>query len=43
MEFMADIAAVFHWPPSEMEAMSLGELISWRGKAAARSWKAEDE
>lgn len=40
---MADIASVFHWPLSEMERMSLAELIEWRAKAAARSWKAEKE
>lgn len=34
---MADIAVVFHWPPSEMDAMDLVELIDWRELAKARS------
>ena len=34
---MADIAAIFHWPPSEMHAMPLAELLSWRHKALLRS------
>lgn len=33
---MADIAAVFHWPPSEMDGMSLEELARWREKARQR-------
>lgn len=33
---MADIAAVFHWPPPVMDAMSLSELMTWRAKAAER-------
>ncbi|HHZ9998045.1 TPA: GpE family phage tail protein, partial [Escherichia coli] len=27
---MADVAVVFHWPPSELYPMSLTELITWR-------------
>lgn len=34
---MADIAAVFHWPLSEMLAMSLWELMEWRERARVRS------
>jgi hypothetical protein len=34
---MADIAAVFHWPPSEMWAMSLRELVEWRERARQRT------
>jgi hypothetical protein len=34
---MADIAAVFHWPPSELAAMSLAELLQWREEARIRS------
>jgi Phage P2 GpE. len=34
---MADIAAVFHWPPSEMAAWSLAELMDWRERARLRS------
>ncbi|MFE8048650.1 MULTISPECIES: GpE family phage tail protein [Brenneria] len=34
---MADIAVIFHWPPSELYPMSLTELILWRDKALKRS------
>lgn len=34
---MADIAAVFHWPPSAMDGMGLGELMGWRARAAERA------
>jgi hypothetical protein len=34
---MADIAVVFHWPPSEMADMSLAELMAWRERARVRS------
>lgn len=34
---MADIAAVFHWPPDALERMALAELMQWRARAAARS------
>nr|HDU2612480.1 GpE family phage tail protein [Salmonella enterica subsp. enterica serovar Newport] len=27
---MADIAVIFHWPPSELCSLSLTELITWR-------------
>ena len=33
---MADLAAVFHWPPAAMDGMSLSELMSWRDQAARR-------
>jgi len=39
---MADIAAIFHWQPSEMFSMSLAELIRWRHRAIQRS-SAESE
>ncbi|WP_081696413.1 GpE family phage tail protein [Thiomicrorhabdus sp. Kp2] len=32
---MAAIAAVFHWPPREMAAMSIEELMGWFAKAKA--------
>lgn len=32
---MAAIAAVFHWPPREMAAMSVEELMGWFDKAKA--------
>ncbi|KFF70327.1 MULTISPECIES: GpE family phage tail protein [Pectobacterium] len=34
---MADIAVIFHWPPSELYPMTLTELILWRDKALKRS------
>ena len=34
---MADIACVFHWPPSELKAMPVTELLKWRQLAAAHA------
>lgn len=34
---MADVAAIFHWPPSEMDSMSVSELMAWREQARLRS------
>lgn len=34
---MADIAAVFHWPPAVMDSMELGELMEWRERARLRA------
>lgn len=33
---MADIAAIFHWPLSELERMDLPELMQWRALAVDR-------
>ncbi|MEO0682714.1 MAG: GpE family phage tail protein [Pseudomonadota bacterium] len=33
---MADIAVIFHWPPSEMDGMNLEELAGWHARALAR-------
>lgn len=33
---MADIAAIFHWPPSVLEAMDFEELLLWQRRAVAR-------
>jgi len=30
---MAEIAAVFHWPLSELQALSLPDLLAWRERA----------
>ncbi|HEY4544879.1 MAG TPA: GpE family phage tail protein [Pedomonas sp.] len=30
------MGAVFHWPPSELDAMSLAELMRWRELAIER-------
>lgn len=40
-EPMADVAVIFHWPPSEMAAFSLSELMQWRERAIARVPKNE--
>lgn len=34
---MADIATVFHWSLTVMEAMPIGELAEWRERARVRS------
>lgn len=39
---MADIAAIFHWPLSELAAMDLNELIDWRDRAVER-WNRMNE
>ncbi|RSU63360.1 GpE family phage tail protein [Sphingomonas koreensis] len=33
---MADIAAIFHWPLSELRALEVDELIFWRDLAVQR-------
>nr|WP_222115823.1 GpE family phage tail protein [Chromobacterium vaccinii] len=40
---MADIATIFHWPPSAYDAMSLTELADWREAARLRSGNADNE
>jgi hypothetical protein len=37
---MADIAAVFHWSPDALGAMSPADLAVWREKALARAGRA---
>jgi len=32
---MAEIAAIFHWPLSELRELTLGELVDWRDRAVA--------
>lgn len=34
---MADIAAIFHWTPADMDTMTLTELADWREHARLRS------
>ncbi|WJV55977.1 GpE family phage tail protein [Pectobacteriaceae bacterium CE90] len=34
---MADIATVFHWPPSVTQDMPLTDVLEWRHKAIIRS------
>lgn len=38
---MADVASVFHWPPSEMDAMSIADLMEWHTRAAKRAGTSE--
>lgn len=39
---MADLAVVFHWPPSAMDGMALEELMMWREEAALRNTPEQD-
>lgn len=32
---MAEIAAIFHWPLSELRALPVDELLDWRERAVA--------
>jgi Phage P2 GpE len=34
---MADIAVIFHWGPTDMDGMSVPELMEWREQARKRS------
>lgn len=34
---MADLAVVFHWPPSAMDDFTIGELMDWRERARVRT------
>lgn len=36
---MANIAAIFHWPLSELRELTLDELVAWNGRAIER-WEA---
>jgi hypothetical protein len=40
---MADLAAVFGWPPSELQGMAVDELMAWRDEAEARSRAANED
>ncbi|ENT2971001.1 TPA: GpE family phage tail protein [Klebsiella pneumoniae] len=42
-DLIADVAVIFHWPPSEMYGMELRELMAWRERAAIRSGNHEQE
>ncbi|WP_306094981.1 GpE family phage tail protein [Qipengyuania flava] len=33
---MADIAAIFHWPLSDLQALTLDELAGWHRRAVER-------
>ena len=32
---MAEIAAIFHWPPEALEALSYDDLLFWRERAVS--------
>lgn len=34
---MADVAVVFHWPPSELRELEVEELLNWRRLALERA------
>ena len=34
---MADLAITFHWQPSEMDGMTVDELMAWRERARVRT------
>ncbi|MEO1827669.1 MAG: GpE family phage tail protein [Pseudomonas sp.] len=34
---MADLAVVFHWAPSDMDHLTLTELMEWREQARKRT------
>ena len=40
---MADLATVFHWPPSEMDGMDLEELADWWHRARVRADPKEND
>lgn len=33
---MANIAAIFHWPPDAMTPLSISEIMTWHKEAIAR-------
>lgn len=33
---MADVAAVFHWPPPVMDEMGVADLMGWHTRAIDR-------
>ncbi|MCG7375217.1 MULTISPECIES: GpE family phage tail protein [Pseudomonas] len=34
---MADLAITFHWPPAQLDELSLAELMDWRERARKRA------
>ncbi|HBR1366668.1 TPA: GpE family phage tail protein [Klebsiella pneumoniae] len=42
-DLVADIATIFNWPPSEILAMDIGEVIAWRERAAIRSGNSDEK
>ncbi|HFR4401873.1 TPA: GpE family phage tail protein [Klebsiella pneumoniae] len=39
---MADIATIFHWPPSVTGVMPLTEVLEWRHRAIMRSGASDE-
>ncbi|WP_353734499.1 GpE family phage tail protein [Vibrio sp.] len=42
-DYYADIAAVFHWQPSEIDRLSYEDLLLFREKARQRTEQEESE
>lgn len=38
---MANVAVIFHWPPSEMDRMTVPELMTWEAEARLRAGEAD--
>ena len=41
-DLVADIATIFHWPPSVTDVMPLTEVLEWRHKAIQRSGASDE-
>ncbi|SFH39184.1 Phage P2 GpE [Klebsiella quasipneumoniae] len=41
-DLVADIATIFHWPPSVTDVMSLTEVLEWRHRAIMRSGASDE-
>lgn len=41
-DLVADIATIFHWPPSVTDVMPLTEVLEWRYKAIQRSGASDE-
>ena len=41
-DLVADIATIFHWPPSVSVVMSLTEVLEWRHRAIMRSGASDE-
>ncbi|WP_017041877.1 GpE family phage tail protein [Vibrio genomosp. F10] len=42
-DYYADLAMVFHWPPSEIDQLSYEDLLLFREKARQRTEQEESE
>ncbi len=41
-DLVADIATIFHWPPSVTDVMPLTEVLGWRHRAIMRSGASDE-